>query len=93
MLVTLGTVAMNEDMTTQGNKMKANYKKYVHELHGALPQVVYNYIHRCSTAKQIWDTLKENYQGNEKTKKSSIKQCLLELREFKQKENESIQLY
>ena len=37
--------------------------------------------------------LEDKYQGKEKTKMSSIKQCLLELGEFKQKDNESIESY
>ena len=91
MLVTLGIVAMNDDMISQGNKKKANDKKCLHELRGDLPPVVYNYIHRCSTTKKIWDTFKEKYQGNVKMKKSYVKHCLLELGEFKQKDNESIE--
>ena len=43
--------------------------------------------------KEIWDKLKEKYQGSEKTKKCSVKQFLLELGEFKQKDNETIELY
>ena len=37
--------------------------------------------------------MKERYQGNEKAKKSSVKQCLLELEEFRQEEGETIELY
>lgn len=54
---------------------------------------IYNYVWSCKTAKEIWDTLKEKYHGNEKTKKIFVKQCLLELSEFKQKKNESIESY
>ena len=53
MLVTLGTASTNKDMITQGNKMQANDKKCLRELHGALPLVVYNYVHGCSIVKQI----------------------------------------
>ena len=63
------------------------------ELKGDLPHVVYNYIRSCKTAKEIWNTLKEMFQGNEKTKINSVKNCLVELREFKQKDGESIELY
>lgn len=73
MLVTLGTATTNEDMITYGNKMKAKDKKCLCELPGALPPLVYNYVRGCSKAKQIWDTLKEKYQGNEKMKKSFVK--------------------
>ena len=57
------------------------------ELLGALPPVVYNYVRGCELANEIWDTLKVKYQGSEKTKKSFLKQCVLELGEFKQKDD------
>ena len=63
------------------------------ELRGALPPVVYNYIRSCKTAKEIWITLKEKYQGSEKTKINSVKQCLVELKEFRQKDAETLESY
>lgn len=47
----------------------------------------------CYTTKQILDTLKEKNQGNERTKKIYVTQCLSELSDFKQKENETIKAY
>ncbi|CAI9269200.1 unnamed protein product [Lactuca saligna] len=67
MLVTVGMSATSEDMISRGSKMQENDKKCRRELRGALPPVVYNYVRGCETAKQIWDTLKEKYHGNEKT--------------------------
>ena len=37
--------------------------------------------------------LKEKYQGSKKAKKSSVKQCLLEVGEFKHKDYDTIELY
>lgn len=85
MLVTVGMSATFEDMITRGNKMQENDKKSMHELLGTLLPVVYNYVRGCLTAKQIWGTLKEKYQCNEKSKKSFVTQCVLELGDFKQK--------
>ena len=62
-------------------------------LRGALPPVVYNYVMSCKSAKEIQTTLKENFQGSEKTKINSMKHCLIELKEFKQKDGESIEGY
>nr|KAJ0213712.1 hypothetical protein LSAT_V11C400159680 [Lactuca sativa] len=81
-----GCAGSSIDVTTQTNKFKANYKRCIRELQGALPLIVYNYVRGYSTAKEIWDTLNEKYKGSEKTKKSPVKQCFLELGEFKQKE-------
>ena len=80
-------------MATQKEKYGSNDNKCLHELHGALPLVVYNLFRGCKTEKEFWDTLKEKYQGSEKTKKISMKQCLLELGEFRQKESETIKIY
>lgn len=72
----VGNARAVEDMIAQVNKKKANDKKCLHELRGDLPRVVYNYVHRCKDAKEIWDTLKGKYQGNERMKKSSVTKCL-----------------
>lgn len=70
-----------------------NGKKCMRERKGALPLIVYNYVRSCNTAKEIWNTLKETYQGIEKMKISSVKQCLFELGESKHKEGETIESY
>lgn len=80
-------------MIAHGNKKKVNDKRSLCELGGSLPPDFYNCIRSRSTTKGIWDTLKENYQGNKRTKKSSVTKCLSELAKFKQKENESIEAY
>lgn len=71
----------------QREKHEANDKKYLCELHGALLPIFYNYVRSFKTAKEIRDTLKEIYQGSEKTKKSSMKQYLSELGECKMNDN------
>ncbi|XP_052627545.1 uncharacterized protein LOC128134134 [Lactuca sativa] len=44
-------------------------------------------------AKEIWNNLKEKFQGSDKTRVNSVKQCLVELKDFRQKDGESIELY
>lgn len=92
MLNEVGSVGSSADVNAQANKKKENDKLCMRELRGALPPVVYNYVCGCS-AKEIWDTLKDKYQGSEKTKKSFVKQFLLELGDFKKKEHENVELY
>lgn len=58
-------------------KKQANNKRYIYELHGALPPVVFNYIYGYITTKEIWNKHKEKFQGNEWTNNSSVTQCLL----------------
>lgn len=86
----LGAAPQNDNVTAICMKKEANDTRCIHELQGALPPVVYNYIYRCKTTQQIWNTLKEKFQGSKQTKKSSLNQCLSE---FKQKESESIEAY
>ncbi|XP_023735438.1 uncharacterized protein LOC111883340 [Lactuca sativa] len=90
---TLGASGTSDQVTNQGDHMKKNEKRCMRELRGALPHVVYNYICGCKTAKEVWITLKEKYQGSEKTKINFVKQCLVELKEFSQKDAETIENY
>ncbi|XP_023759491.1 uncharacterized protein LOC111907914 [Lactuca sativa] len=83
------TTAVDE----RSERMKKNEKRCLRELRGTLPPVVYNYVRGCKSAKEIWNTLKDKYQGSEKTKINSVKQCLVELKEFRQKDNETIEVY
>ena len=89
----LGSSGSTFAVEEQATRLKNNEKHCMRELRGALPPVVYNYIRGCKTEKDIWNTLKEKYQGSEKTKINSVKQCLVELKEFKQKENEMTEVY
>ena len=88
----VGTSTTKPSVTEQTARLLKNEKRFTRELRRALPPVVYNYILSCKTSKEIWNTLKEKHQGSEKTKIISVKQCMLELREFKQK-GESIELF
>ena len=89
----IGSSTASPDVEDQRKRLKNNEKRCMRELRGALPPVVYNYIRSCKTAKEIWNTLKEKYQGSEKTKINSVKQCLVELKEFRQKDAETLENY
>lgn len=78
----VGKVGVDEDIIVQENKMKGNDKRCLRELRGALAPIVYNYVCGFKTAKLIWDTLYEKYQGKESTKKSSMSKCLSKLEGF-----------
>ncbi|XP_052625667.1 uncharacterized protein LOC111890076 [Lactuca sativa] len=90
---TLGASGTSDQVSNQADHMKKNEKRCMRAQRGALPPVVYNYIRGCKIAKDIWIMLKEKYQGSEKTKINSIKQCLIELKEFRQKNAETIENY
>lgn len=65
------------DVNTQTNKMKANDKSCMRELRGALPAVVYNYLHCCRSAKEIWETLKDKYKGVRRQRKVMLSSVYL----------------
>ena len=58
----VGTASSNTNVGQQTEKHMKNKKRCLCELRGALPTLVYNYVHCCKTSKKIWDTLKDKYQ-------------------------------
>ena len=70
----IGSFGTTSAVGDKQTRLEKHEKHCMRELRGALPPVVYNYIRGCKTAKEIWNTLKEKYQGSEKTKINSVKQ-------------------
>ena len=89
----IGSSSGTSSVNDQYDRLKKVEKRCIRELRGALPPIVYNYVRRCTTAKDIWNNLKEKFQGSEKTKINSMTHCLIELEEFKKKDSESIEDY
>lgn len=89
----VGTIVESEDLTITHVKQEANDKICIHELQIALLPIFYGYIHECKATQEIWNTLKEKFEGNEHRKKSLVTQCLFELANFKQKETKSTKAY
>ena len=73
-IVTSGSTTAIFDQST---RPKNNEKHCLRELLGALLLFAYNYIHGCKVAQDIWNTLKEKYQGSEKMNINSVKQLSL----------------
>lgn len=72
MVQAIGSVGTTVEMVAQENTKKAYDKKALHELRGALPPIFYNCVHGCKTTKEIWDTLKDKYQVNERIMKNLV---------------------
>ncbi|XP_023739172.1 uncharacterized protein LOC111887238 [Lactuca sativa] len=89
----IGSSSSTTSVDNQSDRMKKLEKRCIRELRDALPLVLYNYVRICTHAKEIWNNLKEKFQGSEKTKINSVKQCLIELKDFKQKDGEMIESY
>ena len=79
----IGSSSETSSVTDQVDRLKKLERRCMRELRGALPPVVYNYVRSCTTAKDVWNNLKEKFQISEKTKINSVKHGLIELNEFK----------
>ena len=62
-------------------------------LHSALSEEVFTKIVACETAAEIWNKLKEEYQGSDKTKRMEISTLKREFEFLRMKESENIQEY
>ncbi|KAL7618630.1 hypothetical protein Lser_V15G03678 [Lactuca serriola] len=89
----LGSSSGNSEVENQADRLKKLEKRCMRELRGTLPLVFYNYVRSYKTANEIWNNLKEKFQGSEKPKVNSVKQCLVELKDIRQKDGESIEVY
>ncbi|XP_023760141.1 uncharacterized protein LOC111908554 [Lactuca sativa] len=89
----IGSSSGRSVFENQFDRLKKLEKRCVRELRGALPLVVYNYVKSCTTAKEIWNNMNDKCQGSEKKKINSVKQCLVVLKDFRQKEGETIEAY
>lgn len=68
----VGIVAHNENKTATRLRKEVNDKRCIRELWVALPIVISNYIHGYKTTQEIRNTLKEKFQGNERTNKRDL---------------------
>ncbi|KAF2291109.1 hypothetical protein GH714_020132 [Hevea brasiliensis] len=60
-------------------------------IHYAVSDVIFTRILACGSAKEAWDKLKEEYQGNEKTKMMQVLNLRREFEVLRMKDTESIQ--
>ena len=64
----IGSSSRNSEVENQSDRLKKLEKRCMRELRGDLPPIVYNYVRNCTTAKEIWNNLKEKFQRSEKKK-------------------------
>ncbi|XP_050238095.1 uncharacterized protein LOC126687580 [Mercurialis annua] len=83
---TLAQIKLHEE-----EKMKRD--KAITFLHSALSDAIFTSIMHLETAKQIWDELKERFEGNERVKSVKLLTLKREFELFKMKEDESVKDY
>ncbi|KAH6770772.1 hypothetical protein C2S52_015575, partial [Perilla frutescens var. hirtella] len=62
-------------------------------LHAAVDETIFTRIMDCGSAKEVWDKLQTEFQGNEKTKKMQVFNLRKEFELLKMKETENIKEY
>ena len=55
--------------------------------------VDFNKVRQCASAKEIWDKVKNIYQGDEKIKKAKLQTYLVQFETLQMKEEEDIAAY
>ncbi|XP_052181890.1 uncharacterized protein LOC127794683 [Diospyros lotus] len=83
---TIAQITENKSATRKGYKAKTC-------IHSAVSEMIFTKIMTCETAKQAWDLLKEEYRGNQRTKRMQILNLKREFEMKKMKEAESFKEY
>ena len=78
-------VNTNEERRKQDNDRKAKM-----ELRYGLPTYIYTRVQSCKSAKEIWDKLKDLYQGTDKRKAGQMRTIVYDFSCFRQQEGESL---
>jgi len=78
----LWEVVITEIQSLQADPTIAEIRNYNEEsrtrskaktsIHSVISDVVFTRIINCETAKEVWDTLRETFQGNERTRQMQI---------------------
>ncbi|GKV03117.1 hypothetical protein SLEP1_g15480 [Rubroshorea leprosula] len=62
-------------------------------IHRTVLDEIFNRIITCETAKEVWDTIKEEFQGDQKTKEMQINNLRREFEVFRMKETKTVKEY
>ncbi|GAA0169472.1 hypothetical protein LIER_40768 [Lithospermum erythrorhizon] len=89
----LNTEVLNENQTALLNESTTRDCQVKHYLFQALDRSIFEQILDRSTAKVIWDSLRKNFGGNEKIKKSMRNSLLREFELLEMKKQENIDSY
>ncbi len=79
-----------QEYTTADHKSLELNSKAIGLLYCALTNDEFSKISRCTSAKEIWDTLEVTYEGKSQVKEAKINMLVCEYEMFKMKKDESI---
>ena len=72
------------------NEERAKKFKALTALHNAVSEEIFTRIMACKTAKEAWDKLKAEFQGDDKSRKMQVLNLKRQFEGLKMKENETI---
>jgi hypothetical protein len=86
-------VPANPPTNTHGMKAYENNSKAMDAILSGLTKTIFVKVMHCETAKEIWDKLKNIYQGDDKVKGPKLQTCRGQFENLKMKEKENIAAY
>jgi hypothetical protein len=76
-----------------GKKLSINNSKATNALFNGICDSIYTKFIHCSSAKDIWDKIKNIYEGDSKFKKTKLQTYRGQFEQLKMKEDENITTY
>jgi hypothetical protein len=73
-----------------GNKIEENDYRAKNVIHNGLTELVYTKIVDYESAKEIWEKLKNIYEGDAKVKGAKLQTFRVKFKQLKMKEDENI---
>ena len=89
----LGNNPMLNQIRAQEEEEEAKAPKALSQIYAAISETIFTRIMTCETAKQAWHTLKENFQGSERTRQMQVLNLRREFELLRMKKTESIKDY
>jgi hypothetical protein len=74
-------------------KLSENNSKSINSLLNRLSDTVFTKVAHCKSAKEIWDKLRNIYEGDSKVKVAKLQSYRGQFEQLKMKEDEDIAIY
>ena len=86
-------VPANPPTDAHGKKLYEGNSKAMNAILSGLAETIFVKVMHCETAKEIWDKLKNIYEGDDKVKGAKLQTYRGEFENLKMKEEENIASY
>ena len=86
-------VPTNPPINTHGKKLYEDNSKAMNAILSGLTETIFVKVMHCKTAKEIWDKLKNIYEGDDKVKGAKLQTYRGQFENLKMKEEDNIAPY